>query len=79
MPRRLASFSCLLFATLFMFVMAYQLTICFFLQVAADSGDLGLDGVYELIEQGESLPVCLKKELEVANHIFLQLSMSVIF
>ncbi|XWS48929.1 hypothetical protein CRYUN_Cryun13aG0119400 [Craigia yunnanensis] len=34
-------------------------------KVVADSGDLGLDGVYELIAQGESLPVCLKKELEL--------------
>ncbi|XVF10610.1 hypothetical protein REPUB_Repub07fG0197400 [Reevesia pubescens] len=33
-------------------------------KVAADSGVLGLDGVYELIEEGESLPVFLKKELE---------------
>ncbi|XWS61780.1 hypothetical protein CRYUN_Cryun07bG0155000 [Craigia yunnanensis] len=34
-------------------------------KVAADSGALGLDGVYELIAEGESLPVCLKKELEL--------------
>ncbi|XVF51494.1 hypothetical protein PTKIN_Ptkin04bG0189600 [Pterospermum kingtungense] len=34
-------------------------------KVAADSGALGLDGVFELIAEGESLPVCLKKELEL--------------
>ncbi|KAE8672486.1 lysine-specific demethylase 5A-like isoform X2 [Hibiscus syriacus] len=34
-------------------------------KVAADSGALGLDGVYELITEGESLPVCLRNELEV--------------
>ncbi|KAK6251304.1 hypothetical protein SCA6_005309 [Theobroma cacao] len=34
-------------------------------KVAADSGALGLDGVYELIAEGESLPVCLKRELEL--------------
>ncbi|OMO58640.1 hypothetical protein COLO4_34455 [Corchorus olitorius] len=34
-------------------------------KVAADSGALGLDEVYELIAEGESLPVCLKKELEL--------------
>ncbi|KAA3468944.1 lysine-specific demethylase 5B isoform X2 [Gossypium australe] len=34
-------------------------------KVAADCGALGLDGVYELITEGERLPVCLKKELEV--------------
>ncbi|XP_022720178.1 lysine-specific demethylase 5B isoform X3 [Durio zibethinus] len=34
-------------------------------KVATDSGALGLDGVYELIAEGESLPVCLKNELEL--------------
>ncbi|KAK8342073.1 hypothetical protein V6Z12_A08G206800 [Gossypium hirsutum] len=34
-------------------------------KVAADCGSLGLDGVYELITEGERLPVCLKKELEL--------------
>ncbi|XVE57876.1 hypothetical protein DITRI_Ditri04bG0125600 [Diplodiscus trichospermus] len=34
-------------------------------KVAADSGALGLDGVYELITEGESLPVCLTEELEL--------------
>ncbi|KAK8584321.1 hypothetical protein V6N13_109707 [Hibiscus sabdariffa] len=34
-------------------------------KVAADSGALGLDGVYELITEGESLPVCVRKELEL--------------
>ncbi|XWS49936.1 hypothetical protein CRYUN_Cryun12cG0045500 [Craigia yunnanensis] len=34
-------------------------------KVAADSGALSLGGVYELIAEGESLPVFLKKELEL--------------
>ncbi|KAK3434357.1 hypothetical protein EUGRSUZ_D01851 [Eucalyptus grandis] len=34
-------------------------------KVAADSGDLGLDKVFELIMQGENLPVYFEKELKL--------------
>ncbi|KAG6685054.1 hypothetical protein I3843_12G093300 [Carya illinoinensis] len=34
-------------------------------KVAADSGDLSLDKVFELIAEGESLPVCVEKEIKL--------------
>ena len=36
-------------------------------QVATDSGALGLDKVFELISEGENLPIYLEKELKVTN------------
>lgn len=72
----LSLFACVCYSKL---AMAHNLAYLFSVQVAADSGALGLDGVYELIAEGESLPVCLKRELEVTNHIFLQLNMSATF
>lgn len=37
-------------------------------QVAADSGELGLQEVYNLIEEGENLPVHFEKELKVNKY-----------
>lgn len=44
---------------------------CFFcVQVAADSGALPLDKVFELISEGENLPVLVEKELKVTDLAF---------
>lgn len=40
------------------------------MQVASDSGTLGLDQVFELISEVENLPVYLEKELQVWNFDF---------
>lgn len=37
------------------------------MQVVRDSGALSLDKVFELITEGENLPVCLENELKVTN------------
>jgi len=41
------------------------LALLFYVQVAADSGALSLDKVFELIMEGESLPVYVQKEIKV--------------
>jgi hypothetical protein len=42
-----------------------SLALLFYVQVAADSGALSLDKVFELIMEGESLPVYVEKEIKV--------------
>lgn len=37
------------------------------MQVASDNGDLELDKVFELIAEGENLPIHFEKELKVLS------------
>jgi hypothetical protein len=45
--------------------LSLSLALLFYVQVAADSGALSLDKVFELIMEGESLPVYVQKEIKV--------------
>lgn len=53
------------FLLIWYYLYDYYYNFCFLLQVVLDSGALSLDKVFELIAEGEKLPVYLEKELKV--------------
>lgn len=48
-----------------------QLLCTFHVQVAADSGALGLNKVFELIAEGENLPVKVEEDIRVISNFSL--------
>lgn len=69
--KKVQNLVCPFFSPLALSLSLMQLLCTFHVQVAADSRALGLDKVFELIAEGENLPVKVEEDIRVISNFSL--------